>query len=720
MSLDKMRAYVEEHVPDPKMRKKLLNYLAFVIIESNKIKPDNWCLNCTKGRLKLTVGWPYLFYFGPWGDHGDKAILVIGGNRAAFPKEILTTFKKYVSDWPWKSISPKEENIVFEIPAIKLSVFIEHIDVFKQAIRDLLPRANRGANSHLNSSVEKSKDNAVIDYLREETSIKEIPYHTTKGAMLRKDQSYWIFQGNPSLFRIREYVSANSEIVWRVVQHSNEIAVGDSVLIWETGRDARILALAEVTAAPSAKIEEDAPELWLDEKESSRIHLRCTLRITDRFEDELTKDKLTGITPRLPNLKYANATNFKITEEQYEKILNVVGEKPMKNSIDLSLNTIIYGPPGTGKTHFIQKELIPRFTTSRRSEAERLREIIQDFSWWEIIGAALLDVQKSTVPALLKHPLIQAKAASSTSGNINARLWQQLQTHASEECKNVNISSRQAPGIFWKEEKSVWRTVEEELSQAAPQIKELLSAYRNPSSSNKSVGKRYVFLTFHQSYSYEEFIEGLKPDISSESEKTSFTLIDGVFKQIVSDALADPENEYAIFIDEINRGNISRIFGELISLIEEDKRIGEEHELTCKLPYSQKEFGVPSNLYIIGTMNTADRSLVNLDVALRRRFRFQPLYPKPSLVKDPQLKELLVALNEQIRNNKDVDHQIGHSYFMHKSFADLSEIMRTQILPLLSEYFYGETEIIQAMFESIDHLKGRLGINQENGLLEFR
>ncbi len=151
MNLDKMRAYLEEHVPDPKVRKKLLSYLAFVIIESNKIKPDNWCLNCTKGLLKLTVGWPYLFHFGPWGDHDEKAILVIGGNRAAFPKETLMTFKKYVSDWPWKSISPKEENIVFEIPAIKLPVFIEHIDVFKQAIRELHPRADHGPFSSADS-----------------------------------------------------------------------------------------------------------------------------------------------------------------------------------------------------------------------------------------------------------------------------------------------------------------------------------------------------------------------------------------------------------------------------------------------------------------------------------------------------------------------------------------------------------------------------------------
>lgn len=158
--------------------------------------------------------------------------------------------------------------------------------------------------------------------------------------------------------------------------------------------------------------------------------------------------------------------------------------------------------------------------------------------------------------------------------------------------------------------------------------------------------------------------------------------------------------KYVLVIDEINRGDVSKIFGELITLIEKDKRIGEDHQMTVTLPYSREPFGVPNNLYIIGTMNTADRSIALLDTALRRRFDFEEMMPKPELLRGKDiegvdLEQLLTKINDRIKNEYDRDHQIGHSYLMGvKNNEQLERAYKNRILPLLKEYFYNDIDSI--------------------------
>lgn len=222
-----------------------------------------------------------------------------------------------------------------------------------------------------------------------------------------------------------------------------------------------------------------------------------------------------------------------------------------------------------------------------------------------------------------------------------------------------------------------------------------------------------VFTTFHQSFGYEEFIEGIKPTVGLDSDNISYRIEDGLFKRLCKKAAASEqvENPYVMIIDEINRGNISKIFGELITLIEDTKRDGCAEATTVTLPYSGENFSIPSNVYLLGTMNTADRSIALMDTALRRRFSFVEMMPDPEVLKNNDAyivrdgnKVLDVALmldviNQRIEYLFDREHTIGHAFFMplkdNPTVNQLAIIFKKKIIPLLQEYFYEDYEKIQ-------------------------
>lgn len=222
------------------------------------------------------------------------------------------------------------------------------------------------------------------------------------------------------------------------------------------------------------------------------------------------------------------------------------------------------------------------------------------------------------------------------------------------------------------------------------------------------------FITFHQNYSYEDFMVGIRPVLNGTN--IAYELHEGPFKQIADKARKDSASNYVLIIDEINRGNISKIFGELITLIENDKRAGNKHAISMPLMYhknGEDEFSVPNNLYIIGTMNTADKSIALVDIALRRRFVFEEMMPNPALlgkIEDFDLPRWFSWLNTKITAELDRDHQIGHSYFIGlKSTAELQQVFYQCILPLLKEYFYGSPDKLKEIIPEIESDEKLLG-----------
>ena len=393
------------------------------------------------------------------------------------------------------------------------------------------------------------------------------------------------------------------------------------------------------------------------------------------------------------------------------------------------INRIYYGPPGTGKTYQLQQLLVDQYThavvagDAAEWMAQRIATDIGSITWWEALAATLYDIKgPAKVGKIIQHPFIQAVvAAKGRSKNVTQTIWGTLQQHALEESKTVKLKTRIDPLIFDKSQDSEWQLAGHWKDECQSLV-ELVDGIRQGPIGSGELIERYSFVTFHQSYGYEEFVEGLRPvlDTEQESGQVRYEIREGAFKELCRKARLAPDQQFAMVIDEINRGNISKVFGELITLIEVDKRDpmnGAKPPAVAKLTYSGEPFSVPANVDVIGTMNTADRSLALVDTALRRRFDFIPRMPdvrdivgaplhglKVTVGEDViDVSRLLGRINERVEALYDRDHTIGHAYFTPLAgvpdgptrFAALSEIFRHRLLPLLEEYFFEDWQKIR-------------------------
>ncbi|MEI8389581.1 MAG: AAA family ATPase [bacterium] len=386
-------------------------------------------------------------------------------------------------------------------------------------------------------------------------------------------------------------------------------------------------------------------------------------------------------------------------------------EENIMNNSSIPLNQILYGPPGTGKTYQARK-LVETILSPQLNipvdEKLKLSKILENMYWYQALALTMYrngENRKYKVKDLIDAQEIQIYSEFKNSKDLPPTLWVQLNTRTSPDSTTVktNKDSRIYPYLFDKTENSEWFLTDEGKKYVHEELSEVLNELKE--TKQFEIKDFYEFITFHQSYSYEEFVEGIKPvltDSTETNESISYKLEDGVFKKICLEAKNNPNLNFVLLIDEINRGNISKIFGELITLVEDTKRLNNKEAINAQLPYSKKSFGVPNNLYIIGTMNTSDRSIASVDIALRRRFKFIEIMPDSSLVpidvEGVKVREIFENLNQKISILLDRDHQIGHSYFIGvDSIEKLERIWFDNVIPLLNEYFYGEWDKLQTI-----------------------
>jgi 5-methylcytosine-specific restriction protein B len=379
---------------------------------------------------------------------------------------------------------------------------------------------------------------------------------------------------------------------------------------------------------------------------------------------------------------------------------------------ELAKNIIYTGVAGTGKTYRLQQiakqytEILPVANAD-----ELLKALVEPMNWLEVICLVFLDERKKgklllKVPEIMQHPFFLQKAAL-REGNesLSQTVWGRLQRFSHPNSLTVKQINRASQSYFDKDDSSNWFLLADSLPLLVD-LQNKLDDYQNAISHQFQAKKqRFSFVSFHQAYGYEEFVEGIRPHIADNGQ-ISYRVESGAFLRLCQQAKHDPSHRYAMLIDEINRANVARVFGELMSLIEPTKRAGQTDSLSVNLAYSRQPFSVPSNVDIYATMNSQDHSLAPLDMAFRRRFEFIECRPQPQFLGkvmangiEIDLAKLLTALNERISQNLAKDSQLGHSFLWGiDSLHALSAAFNQSIIPQVAQACQHHGQILQAIF----------------------
>jgi len=440
-----------------------------------------------------------------------------------------------------------------------------------------------------------------------------------------------------------------------------------------------------------------------------------------------------GATDYYPSL---NEYNPGITAEEYERILD--SENIVKR-VWLDILYYLYIMGGTGSCKQIANKYgnsAAHYNTNAINVARAVYKETQcplyiresgKNQYWSVLfyGRAMEDSDEGVFSYKIREPLMEAIKMLEGRG-----AFQEMKELDKEFDKNLILYGPPGTGKTYNSVIYAVAICDGKPIDELTDYDAVMSRYNEL----KKAG-RISFTTFHQSYGYEEFIEGIKPIIDENKHDIGYTIEPGVFKKfcdnaksitrtstdIESTVIEENTEPYVFIIDEINRGNISKIFGELITLIESTKRAGMPEAASAILPYSGDEFSVPSNVYILGTMNTADRSIALMDTALRRRFQFVEMMPDSDVlrkihadkVEDLDVAAMLDKINERIEFLYDREHTIGHAFFTDlkddATLEKLQSIFEKSVIPLLQEYFYEDYQKIQLVLgdnaKSDDSLK---------------
>lgn len=420
--------------------------------------------------------------------------------------------------------------------------------------------------------------------------------------------------------------------------------------------------------------------------------------------------------------------------------------REIADALERKGQVILYGPPGTGKTYTARRFAVwwlsrqtgkesPAILTDsaafneaeqRLSTAQVVRRVWwvvanpKEWSWDRLFAEKRVSYRygrlQRNYPLVRKDDLVVGYEATPEKRLVAlAKISRELHTNTNgeqtidlepiariengptyEEIQKDEILSESEPMRF-RNQGTLFALTADEFDQLASLLTERDPNLRKYVEGSETVGP-LTRLSFHASYSYEDFIEGYRP-VESKGGHLALRLEDGIFKRICREAQANPKKPYLVLIDEINRANVAKVLGELITLLEKDKR-----GLLISLPQSKEAFTIPPNVYLLGTMNTADRSIKLLDAALRRRFAFLELMPNSSLLEGGKIRalpldEFLDKLNERIAAKEGREKQIGHSFLMEDGVAisdpeEFARRFRQEILPLLQEYCYDDYRVL--------------------------
>ncbi len=673
----------------------------------------------------------------------------------------------------------------------------------------------------------------------------------------REQVNYWIFQGSPKIYNVIDALNANKLTTWSIKAHGDKIKVGDKFILWVTGKEQGCFALGEVTSNVYEDFDEDDQSSYYTEQSKNEISKRVKIKITNNLSNNpIRKDEIENIS-ELKELKIGNqGTNFSATEEEYEILLELSKKQKYKRywlyapgeNAEMWDEFYRLGIMGLGwdelgdLNYFSSKEeLTTKLQELENTKSSKKNDSTANYEFKDIISTGDVIIAKKGRGELLGYGIVSSdyyydkerlryqkcrkvewkkKGNWKTDHNLALKTLTDITKYLSEhsnyktyyerlmgimgESKTNQIENMNFPlnTIFFgppgtgKTYNTILRAAEIIENRDLNSYDEALQIFKS------KLHDQIEFITFHQNFSYEDFIQGLRPETENEGQ-LSFEKKDGLFKIISDKALKNlnsannskptqrdfdevfneflkpifeegkeievkmikssffitgttkksiefrknigesvhslsistlrqmyneqtnnliigglqpyynplmikllelgkSENikvkskNYVIIIDEINRANISRVFGELITLIEPDKRSHGKIPLEVRLP-SGDSFIVPSNLYIIGTMNTADKSIALLDIALRRRFDFESMYPKYEIEGQEIFDvEILQKINEQIIKTKGHDFQIGHAYFMGEN-DDLIQRMNKKVIPLLLEYFMNDEKEVKGI-----------------------